>query len=193
MGTRMTTSDLPAGSAARRLHAVAVLLVGELAGDMPGRRPSARALERWVMRTWCVLRYGQLRRSRSRQGALQPAILRQVAREARQVDAGWKLSARALQEWAQAIVAAGGDLGGLLHPHAARRRRDPRGRRCPQRSPDAVAWFRLLYVDARGQRLARCHALTLAEARQRGWLWPESPRSTADWVRRGGLRIQRGD
>lgn len=191
MATHLTTSDLPTRTAARRLHAVVVLLIGELAGDLPGRRLSARAMDRWVMRTWCVLRYGQLRRSRGRQGALNPAIVRQVDREARQIDAGWKLSARALQEWTHAMVAAGGDLGGLLHPHV-RPGRDPRGVRCPRRSPEAVDHFRRVYVDARGQRLARCHALTLEEAKRRGWLWPASPRSTAAWVRRGGLRIQRG-
>ena len=98
--------------------------------------------------------------------------------------ADFRVSVRSLQSWWSAYNAIGHQgrlrgLEGLIDHYAVGEFGAFAGR-----TGDAVKLFYDLYHARRQFSIRQCHDQVLAQARVRGWCWPESVRATANWLAR---------
>jgi len=125
-------------------------------------------------------------------------VAKRIVTEAK--EQGMRCSVRSLQEWSRRYYTArpgGGIMGvyGLLDRYGSSSRdTGTKGHRdegadasalCPSasgRTPEAIAYLYKLYRTQQRLHVTTCHDLTAAKARESGWLWPASVRSTQAWL-----------
>ncbi len=137
---------------------------------------------------WLIARpnwVGEYRRSGRRRRDAERIIV-----EAKRIEGeDFAISPRSLQLWLKAYnsVDQAGDIVGvkaLIDGRAiATSAADPQCRATATRSPEAVAFFYVLYHTQAGHDIQKCHDATLEEARRCGWSWPETSSATAQWLR----------
>lgn len=154
----------------------------------------APAFNRWWKRAFCVVRYQQLVRSAGHTAKSVVRLAARIDREAESIDPTWGCATNNLLLWLEAWQRTGDDgraagVFGLLNPFASGvpRKKPDRGAYAYQ-SPEAVAYFNRLYIDRKGQTVAKVHRMTLAESERRGWAWPRTVAATRDWLNREGRK-----